>query len=114
MTTLSLRTWRSRWAYLIVTTALGLLAGPLAANAPAASSTPVSGVRAEPPGQALAQDVETVYDLVVYAGTSAGVVAAVQAFDEGVSVQRVDGVKFRQRLVSDRQVLEWKGQRRSG
>ncbi len=40
--------------------------------------------------------------------------AAAHAIDEGVAVQRVDGVKLRQRLLADRQILEWKGQRRSG
>ena len=39
--------------------------------------------------------------------------AGVHAIDEGVPVQRVDGDKLRQRLLSDGQILEWKGQRRS-
>jgi hypothetical protein len=39
--------------------------------------------------------------------------AAAQAIDEDVPVQRVDGNRLRRRLLSDRQILEWKGQRRS-
>jgi hypothetical protein len=39
--------------------------------------------------------------------------AAAQALDEGVPVQRVNGDKLRRRLLSDRQILEWKGQRRA-
>ena len=39
--------------------------------------------------------------------------AAAQAIDEGVPVQRVDGDKLRRRLLSDGQILEWKGPRRS-
>jgi hypothetical protein len=37
--------------------------------------------------------------------------AAAHAIDEDVPVHRVDGKKLRQRLLSDRQVLEWRGTR---
>jgi hypothetical protein len=39
--------------------------------------------------------------------------AAAQALDEGAPVQQVDGDKLRRRLLSDGQILEWKGQRQS-
>jgi hypothetical protein len=68
MAIFSLLTRRSLWARLLVTLLLGWLAGPLAAN-----STP-----------------ETGYDIVVYGGTSAGVVAAVQARQMGKSVVLIE------------------------
>ncbi len=68
MTTLSPRTRRSLWAHVLTAISLGWLAGPLAAN-----STP-----------------ETGYDVVVYGGTSAGVVAAVQARHMGKSVVLIE------------------------
>jgi hypothetical protein len=40
--------------------------------------------------------------------------AAVMALDAGTSVQRVDYPKLRERLLSDKQVLVWTGQRRGG
>ena len=68
MTALSSLTRCSLWAHLLVTMSLGWLAGPLAAN----SST------------------ETGYDVVVYGGTSAGVVAALQAREMGKSVVLIE------------------------
>jgi hypothetical protein len=68
MTTLSALTQRSRWTHLLVTISLGWLAGPLAANSSAESG----------------------YDIVVYGGTSAGVVAAIQARQMGKSVALIE------------------------
>jgi len=64
----SSRTKYSLGAHLLVTISLGWLAGPLAANSSA----------------------DTGYDIVVYGGTSAGVVAAIQAREMGKSVVLVE------------------------
>jgi len=68
MAPLSALTKRSLWTHLLVIISLGWLAGPLAASPPA-----------KPP-----------YDVVVYGGTSAGVVAAVQARHMGQSVVLIE------------------------
>jgi hypothetical protein len=68
MTTLSSLTRRSLWVHLLVTTSLGWFAGPLAAESSAESG----------------------YDVVVYGGTSAGVVAAVQTRQMGKSVVLIE------------------------
>jgi hypothetical protein len=82
MTTPASPTLRSLWISLIATAFLGLLAGPLVAS--------VFAVRTENPPRVSAVDGETVYDVVVYGGTSAGVVAAVQAQRLGKSVVLIE------------------------
>ncbi len=81
---------RSFWACLLGAASLSLLAAPLAANASVASSTPASTVRAEKPEAVSDQGVDTDHDIVVYGGTSAGVVAAVQARKMGKSVVLIE------------------------
>ena len=90
MTTLSSSTVCSLWACLIMTVFLGLFTGLLAANVPEASSMPVSDARAKPPERGSADGIETVHDVVVYGGTSSGVVAAVQARRMGKSVVLIE------------------------
>ncbi len=81
---------RSLWACLLGAASLSLLAAPLAVNASMSSSTLASAVRAEKPKAVSDQGVETVHDIVVYGGTSAGVVAAVQARKMGKSVVLIE------------------------
>jgi len=90
MITLASSTVCSLWARLIMAVFLGLFAGLPAANVSAASSMPVSDARAEPPGRGSADGIETVHDVVVYGGTSSGVVAAVQARRMGKSVVLIE------------------------
>ena len=62
----------------------------VAASVSAASPARVSAVSGEKPGRVLAHGAETVHDIVVYGGTSAGVVAAVQAREMGKSVVLIE------------------------
>ena len=50
----------------------------------------LSAVSGEKPGRVLVHGAETVHDIVVYGGTSAGVVAAVQARKMGKSVVLIE------------------------
>ncbi len=90
MTILASMTKCSLRARLLVTASLGSLAGTFVTNAAATSSSRVAAVPMEKPERVEAPDLETAYDVVVYGGTSAGVVAAIQAREMGKSVVLIE------------------------
>jgi len=60
------------------------------ASVSAVSSARVSPVGGEKPRPVVSRDAETAHDIVIYGGTSAGVIAAVQAREMGKSVVLIE------------------------